>query len=208
MRTLHGLTFLAGLLLVTSPASAAIVSVQNVETLANVGEINVGVFLTNDSGAELLLGGYDIPLDFGSAGVTPLPAGISYLGAGDSIITFGSTLGSIVDPTGAGDIVVQEASTGIPPFYPSIADGATARLVNLRFDIGAAALGTSFSITPIAGHLFFNVNDSANVQQPITGIVAGGLKVVPEPSGLLALGMFTCLLVYPRRRNMASFDIG
>lgn len=202
------MTFLAGLLLVTSPLGAAIVRVQNIETLANVGEINVGVFLTNDTGAGLLLGAFDIPLDFGAAGLTPLPVGITFLGLGDSIINFGSTLGTIVDPTGAGDIVVQEASIGDPAFYPSIAAGATARLVNLRFDIGAAAAGTGFSITPLEGHLFFNVSDSTDVPQPITGVTAGGLQVVPEPSGMLALGMFTCLLVSPRRRNMATLDMG
>ncbi len=70
MRTLHWMTFLAGLLVVTGTTRAAIVSIENVDVLQNAGEISVGVFLTNDSGAELLLGAYDVPIDFGAAGIT------------------------------------------------------------------------------------------------------------------------------------------
>ncbi|MCC7339384.1 MAG: PEP-CTERM sorting domain-containing protein [Pirellulaceae bacterium] len=203
MRTLHWMTFLAGLLVVTGTTRAAIVSIENVDVLQNAGEISVGVFLTNDSGAELLLGAYDVPIDFGAAGITALPTGITYVGVADSIITQGSILQWIPDPTSLGDIVAQDVSTADPPQFPPIADGGTVRLVNLRFNVATAALGTEFSIAPMAGHPFFNISDNSQppVVLPITGTTAGRLRVVPEPSGLLALGVFSGMLVLARRKR-------
>lgn len=198
------MTFFAGLLLVTGSTRAAIVGIEKVDVLPNAGEISVGVFLTNDSGAELLLGAYDVPIDFGDAGITALPAGITYVGVADSIITDGSILQSIPDPTSLGDIVAQDVSTADPPQFPSIADGVTVRLVNLRFNVATVALGTEFSIAPMPGHPFFNISDNNQppIALPITGTTAGRLRVVPEPSGWMALGFFSGLLVVARRKRL------
>ncbi len=209
MKSLIWISAVAGLVFIAERSEAHVVRVDNVsiDIVAMPGprEVTVGVFLDVDSGADLILGGYDIPLDFGAAGTTSLPAGFSFNGVQDSIFTLQGTLGYVADPTGSGDHVVSDAPvppTGVPPAFQTVTGGTTARLFNLRFGLdGTVQPGVELSISPFVtgGHPFFNLNDSLAVQITVASRVAGGLQTVPEPSSAMALGAISGLLYLVRR---------
>ena len=188
--------------------AAFIIRTEVVTTSPGAGPVNVGVFAT--SSTNLLLGGYDIPVNFGAAGVTPLPAGISYLVPTVSLITSGSTLALIADTTGLGDVVVSDAVTGMPPVYPPLVAGVEVKLFDLRFDVGAAAPGAQFAIAPItSGHLFFNINDQLGQQFTVTNVLPGSLTIaIPEPNGFAIVGLFSSFyfssFYFSRRRRLRT----
>ncbi len=195
-----GIWAIAGLMLIATELRADILRVESVSISPGSGIFSVGVFL--QANTTVMLGGYDIPLNFGAPGPSALPSGFTFVGVNNSIFISGSTLAlDNPDPTNLGDIVVHDATTSFPPSFPSIPGGTEARLFDLRFNAGSVAPPASFSINPIVvGHIFFNLNDSTAQPIPVTGVIDGSVTVVPEPGGLMAVGLFSCL-AFARKRH-------
>ena len=191
----------AFLLLIDTTLASLTIRLDSVSRPTDSGNVLVGVFAL--SNANVQIGGFDIPVDFGTAGLTVLPTGISYLGATNTIFSSGSNLESVPDPLVPVlvDYVVSDATT-IPSSRPVLTSGIEAKLFDLSFNVGPTALvGSTFSIAVSGTHPLFNVNDNFAAPILVSGFTAGSLTItaVPEPTSLLLFGL-AAIVAESRRR--------
>jgi len=190
------------LLLIDTTLASLTIRLDSVSRPTGSGNVLVGVFAL--SNANVQLGGFDIPIDFGTAGPTVLPTGVNYLGVTNTIFSSGSTLASVLDPFEIVDYIVSDATTSNPPSFPLLTSGIEAKLFDLSFNVGpTAVVGSTFSIAVSGTHPFFQLNDNTNIPAPIpvTGFTAGSLTItaIPEPTSLLLFGL-AAIVAESRRR--------
>ncbi len=183
--------------------AAIVLRVEIVSPQPAAGNVLVGVFALPN--ANVLIGGYDMPVNFGAVGPTALPTGITYLGATNTIFTTGSTLTSTADSRNLVDFIVSDATTVAPPF-PLLTNGIESKLFDLRFNVGPTAVaGSTFSIAVSGTHPFFNLNDNNAGAIAVTGFTAGSLTIaVPEPSSLLLLALASFYAVSRRQGKLRA----
>ncbi len=169
-----------------------IIRFANQSAPAGSGEVTVGVFATSDT--TVSLGGFDLPIDFGAPGVSPLPNGVSYLGVTNTIFSVGSSLNSSADPLSQSDVIVSDAGTITP--FPNLVAASEAKLFDLRFNVSAAAVeGTTIALTLNPAHILFNISDGSSLPIILTSSNVGSLTItaVPEPGSLYALAAVCAL---------------
>jgi len=184
--------------------AAVVLRVAIVSPQSAAGNVLVGVFALPD--ANVLIGGYDMPVNFGAVGPTALPTGITYLGATNTIFTSGSTLTSTADNQNLVDFIVSDATTVAPPF-PQLTSGIEAKLFDLRFNVGPTAVeGSTFTIAVSGTHPFFNLNDNSAAAIRASSFTAGSLTIsaVPEPSSLLLLALAAFFAVSRRQGKLRA----
>ena len=182
--------------------AAVVIRVAIVSTQSAAGNVLVGVFALPD--ANVLIGGYDMPVNFGAVGPTALPTGITYLGATNTIFTSGSTLTSTADNQNLVDFIVSDATTVAPPF-PQLTSGIESKLFDLRFNVGPTAVaGSTFTIAVSGTHPFFNLNDNNGAAIRASSFTAGSLTIsaIPEPSSLLLLALASFYAVSRRQGKL------
>jgi hypothetical protein len=204
-----GVFVLAGLacLVFSSPVRADIMAVsiqQPISVTAGTGG-GFDVFLTNVSGPDVVVGGFNFELDSVSADVTFLDAttaGATYIFQGNSFAD--AFLGGDIAISASPNLVAAD-SVNTPFTGTTIAAGTTVDLGHVLFTTSARSqtegVGIGFGIT--------NLSDPNGVDIPIATLTGATIDItaatVPEPSSaLLLFGVMLAVIWMLRIRSSAS----
>ena len=205
IKHIFGTTVLAGLLLFTAPASAAVIfSADSTFTSAGATGVSFDITLTNTGGAAITVEVFGFEILSSSTDITFTDATTGTV-SHPYIFTGHSLFGPDIVTSSPGQVLDASDFYDIPASGATVGSGVTVGLGRIFFDVSPSAS------TPQVVTVSFNAGNSSLSDpngSPITinqfspgTITIGAESAVPEPGSLLLMSIGIAGLAWRRRRR-------